>query len=95
MEHGVEITRTAQESVVSTFSNGATVNITASVGIPLIVMLLPDSFDNITRGLLGNNNDDSSDDYTFQNGSVLSTVNTSDSDIHQFGQSCEYLLIGP
>ena len=48
---------------------------------------VPLSFEVTTFGLLGNYNNDDSDEFVFRNGTVISN-SSSDGDIHEFGQSC-------
>ena len=49
---------------------------------------VPSSFEGTTSGLLGNFNTDSSDEFVFRNGTMISN-SSSDREIHQFGQSCK------
>ena len=48
---------------------------------------VPSSFEGTTFGLLGNYNNDDSDEFVFRNGTMISN-SSSDREIHQFGQSC-------
>ena len=49
---------------------------------------VPSSFEGTTSGLLGNYNNDDSDEFVFRNGTMISN-SSSDREIHQFGQSCK------
>jgi len=49
---------------------------------------LPLAFEGNTSGLLGNYNNDDSDEFVFRNGTMISN-SSSDREIHQFGQSYE------
>ena len=53
------------------------------------VINLEDSVRGNTRGLLGNFNGDSTDDFVMPNG-IQVPVNASDQMLHDFGQSCEF-----
>ena len=49
----------------------------------------PEQYKGATRGLYGPWNDNLSDEFTMRNGSILH-VNSSESDLFIFGQSCEF-----
>ena len=88
----VEITRTDNDTVSSVFPNGVTVAITVTVGVPNFVLTLPQSFQDSTQGLLGNYNNDDSDDFIYPNGTMISG-NSSDRMIHDFGQACKSYFV--
>ena len=50
----------------------------------------PSSFEETTTGLMGNYNNDDSDEFVFHNETMISN-SSSNREIHQFGQSCEKL----
>ena len=52
------------------------------------ILEIPSSFKGTTSGLLGNYNDDDSDEFVFHNRTMISN-SSSDREIHQFGQSCK------
>ena len=52
------------------------------------ILEVPSSFEGTTSGLLGNYNNDNSDEFVFRDGTMISN-SSSDREIHQFGQSCK------
>ena len=76
-----------------TFSSGAYIEAKAENGIiSVLIVSLPDSFKNMTRGLMGIYNDDISDDLTAQGSTISLPTDSSLQDIHyQFGISCMYI----
>ena len=86
----VNLERTTESSLAISFRNGASVSLTASFGILSFVATLPQEFQGNTTGLMGNFNDDPTDDLMYPNGSLL--VNATDREIHFFGQSCEHKI---
>ena len=52
---------------------------------------VPSPFKGTTSGLLGNYNDDDSDEFVFRNGTMISN-SSSDREINQFGQSCKHYV---
>lgn len=89
MDLSVQITRTGVNMVESVFASGIRVTVKVTEGIPNFVVSLPVAFQNNTIGLLGNYNGDKTDDFISRNGTSLSD-NSTDSEIHEFGQSCEF-----
>lgn len=93
---GVTITRTGDLEYQVTFDFG----ITATVGINSgglinVLLTIPDSLRNtaIIRGLLGNSDDNSTNDFITRTGEVLSD-DISDRDLHfMFGLTCESGII--
>ena len=47
---------------------------------------------NLTQGLLGNYNDDTSDDFRMPNGSVLIS-NITEKEIFEYGKTCKFQFI--
>ena len=88
----LSITRDGEKSLTVGFPNGVGVTATASFGMLSIVLIVPEDFRNITTGLMGNYNGDSTDDLVFRNGTMLPR-NVSDKIIHEMGQSCEFKLL--
>ena len=84
----VDITRTEANKITSSFYNGVSVTITMSTGILNFMAALPQEFMGNTRGLLGNFNQNDTDDLVYPNGTILSTE-AGDRMIHLFGQTCK------
>ena len=88
----VEVTRIDDTSILSVFNNGLAVTISvALMGMMNIVVNLPEEYESQTRGLMGNFNGDSTDDFIFPSGIVLDD-GASDRMIHMFGQACGSFL---
>ena len=83
----VTFQRTATNTIVSTFSNGIAITVSLSRGLLSFVATSPEEFRVTTEGLLGNFNEDPSDDFIFRDGTTLE-FDASDRMIHEFGQSC-------
>ncbi|XP_064388044.1 uncharacterized protein LOC135336225 isoform X3 [Halichondria panicea] len=84
----LSVSRESENSLTTSFENGIGVTITASFEMLSFVLSMPEEFQNVTRGLMGNYNGDPTDDIVFRNGDMLSG-NVSDRMIHDFGQSWE------
>ncbi len=87
----VTIERMDADTVLTVFDSEFTVRVrTLGQEIPDITVSLPRnaSLEGETHGLLGNGNEEESDDLVYPNGTMLS-VNASDRMIHDFGQSCK------
>ena len=82
--------RNTESSIISSFRNGISVTISLSFGLLSFVASLPQEFQGITTGLLGNFNGDIEDDYMYPNGTTLDP-DASDRMIHDFGQSCKFM----
>ena len=61
---------------------------TRSFDILSFVASIPQEYQGLTSGLLGNFNGESSDDLMYANGTVVE-LNSPYNVIHEFGQSCE------
>ncbi len=88
----VIIERTDNFTIVTVFDAGFSITVnTAGQGLLDITGAIPrnQSLEGITRGLLGNNNEDETDDLIYPNGTAISS-NSSDRIIHDFGQSCKF-----
>ena len=81
--------RTAENSITVLFANGISVVSTLSRGLLSFVVTTPAEFEGQAVGLLGNFNENMTDDLTYSNGTVLS-IDAPDRDIHDFGQSCKW-----
>ena len=77
-----ELTRQDQDTIIATFSNGVGCTFTKSVGILNFVLALPRLFMGQTRGLLGNNNGNKTDNFMMRD-------NLTDEEIFSFGMSGE------
>ena len=84
----ISITRSEVNTYDIVFGYDITVTVSEAEGILYTVLRLPQDLQGQTEGLLGNFNGDASDDFIFQDGTVLSD-NAADSEIHNFGQSCK------
>ena len=62
--------------------------VSVSRGILSFVATSPAEFEGESRGLLGNFNQNGDDDLIYPNGTVLD-INATDTEVHDFGQSCE------
>lgn len=83
----VEIIRTA-EGIETVFPLGVTVIVNFGGGLPNFILTLPQTFQGLTEGLLGNYNGNDADEFIFRNGTMLSS-DAPDSMIHAFGISCK------
>ena len=83
----VFLERTSENSILTSFSNGIAVTVSESFGLLSFVSSIPEEFQGMPVGLLGNFNGDSSDDLIYPNGTQLD-IDSSDRMIHDFGQSC-------
>ena len=100
MEHSfvnVVIMDKGNNSISATFSSGAYIEVRASNGIlSLLLVSLPITFFNKTRGLMGSYNGNKFDDLTPKLGDTVGeplSVNSSLDDIHtQFGITCKLML---
>ncbi len=84
----LSVSRDSEKALTTSFENGIGVTVTASFGMLSFVLLVPEEFRNITRGLMGNYNGVRMDDVVFRNGTMLA-ANVSDRTIHEVGQSCK------
>ena len=91
----VAVTQQVNGTVTVTFVGGYFMEVGAENGIlSLIKFSLPESARGRTRGLLGNNNGDDSDDFIPRHASEPLPVSSTLEEIHnQFGVSCEFNLI--
>ena len=82
------IERPSNTSVAVTFASGVSVEISLRVGLLSFVVKLPDEFMMDSRGLLGNFDGNSTNEFVFRNGTMIPD-NSTDREIHNFGQSCK------
>jgi len=82
------IERSSNNSITASFPSGVGITINYTAGLLAYTLELPLTFEGTTSGLLGNYNNDDSDEFAFRNGTMISN-SSSDREIHQFGQSCK------
>ena len=82
------IERSSNNSITVSFPSGVGITINYTAGLLVYTLEVPSSFEGTTSGLLGNYNYDTSDEFVFRDGTMLSN-SSSDREIHQFGQSCK------
>lgn len=75
-------------SILVSFASGVSMTVSLSFGLLSFVATTPVEFQGMATGLLGNFNDDITDEFMFPNGTVLDS-DSADMDIHEFGQSCK------
>ncbi|XP_073481569.1 sushi domain-containing protein 2 [Aquarana catesbeiana] len=81
---GVFLFAGSNQSITAMFSSGAGVEVRGEGGFISINALLPHEFINQTQGLMGNMNNDPTDDFTFRNGTRLPT-NANPEEFFQLG----------
>ena len=84
------IERSSDNSFEISFPSGVGITINYTAGLLVYTLEVPLLFEGTTSGLLGNYNNDNSDEFTFRNGTMISN-SSSDREIHQFGQSCKLI----
>lgn len=87
----VFLQRSPENSIAVSFANGVSVTVSqseVSAGLLSFVAMVPLELHKMSSGLLGNFNEDSSDDFMYPDGTVLD-IGSSDAEIHDFGQSCK------
>ena len=84
-----ELTRQADDSIIAIFSNGAGGIFNLTAGILNFVLSLPRSFMVQTRGLLGNNNGDKTDDFIRRGELQHLPDSLTDEEIYEFGKTCK------
>jgi len=87
----VVISRPKENEFKATYRSGISVTLTKSKGALSILMALPRSFKNQTKGLLGTWNGNKLDDFTTPSGYVVPTNSTSRQIHFDFGQKCKYI----
>ena len=94
---GVGVTRNINGSISVTFTGGYHLEVVAQNGfLSLIKASLPDGEKGMTRGLMGNYNDNPDDDLIPRGESVSLPTNSTIQKIHyDFGLSCELLVSNP
>ena len=84
-----ELTRQADDSIIAVFSNGAGCIFNLTAGILNFVLSLPPSFLGQTRGLLGNNNGDKTDDFIKRGELQHLPDSLTEEQIYEFGKTCK------
>ena len=85
----VVVARPQDNSFKATYPSGISVTLTESKAALSILVALPKSFKNHTKGLLGTWNGNKRDDFTTPDGDVLPN-NATSREIHfEFGQKCK------
>lgn len=88
----IEIKRVAENSVEVFFAFGPSVFVNISMGVLYYTIAIPQPFKGSKiRGLLGNFNDDYTDDLTSPNGTVYNA--SYDAQMYAFGESCKFLMV--
>ena len=72
-----------------TFTNGVVLSATGSNEILDVILTIPTTFKNHTKGLLGTWNDNPDDDFLTSSGTTLPPNSTEEELFHGFGQTCE------
>lgn len=91
--NNVTVTDTGNNTLNAIFSSGAYVTVAELNGlISTLIVYLPDMYRGNTRGLMGNYNNDTSDDLTRKGTTLPLSLNAPLKQIHDwFGMSCELL----
>ena len=92
--NNVTVADLGNRTIVATFSSGAFLKVQEENGIiSVLIVSLPASYRNKTRGLMGNYNGDKSDDLIPKGGSKSLSLDSTLQDIHkQFGITCENII---
>ena len=89
----VELTRQSSDSILCVYSNGIGISVKISNGILNFVLVLPTVYMSRTRGLLGNYNGETGDEFVPRGSSSPLSDELTDRQIHyQFAQTCEFVL---
>lgn len=86
----VFLQRSSEDSILSLFSNGISITVTVSFDILSFVAAIPQEYQGLPSGLLGNFNGETSDDLMYVNGTIID-IDSPYSLIHEFGQSCNHM----
>ena len=89
--NGVTVINLGNNTYAASFASGAYVQVREELGfLSVLIVSLPDSFQNLTRGLMGSFNGDTSDDLLPKGGSTPLPLNSSLQMIHEgFGLTCK------
>ena len=72
-----------------TFTNGVVLSVTGSNEILNLILTVPNTFKNHTKGLLGTWNGNPDDDFLTSSGTTLPSDSTEEELFHNFGQTCK------
>ncbi|XP_019849136.1 PREDICTED: mucin-like protein [Amphimedon queenslandica] len=86
----VTVTRETTELISIALSSGVGVNVTLRLAILSVTLNVPQSYMGNTTGLLGNFDQDNTNDFTSRNGTMISS-NSTDANIFMFGQTWQLL----
>ena len=84
----LSVTRETTDIISIVLSTGVSVDATLRLGILSFTTVVQVTYMRTTEGLLGNFDDDKTNDFMNRNGSTI-PYNSSDADIFQFGQTCK------
>ena len=89
--NGVTVSSLGNNTYAATFGSGAYVQVREELEyLSVLIVSLPDSFRNRTRGLMGTFNGDASDDLLPRNGSIPLSLDSTLQTIHEeFGLTCK------
>ena len=90
--NNLTVTDLGNRTIVATFSSGAFLKVQEENGIiSLLIVSLPSSYQNKTRGLMGNYNGDKSDDLIPRGATESLSLDSTLQDIHaKFGVTCKH-----
>ena len=91
-DNAISINRTSNTSVRISFMSGVGMEVALRTGFLSFLGKMPLEFMGKLRGLLGNFDGNASNDFIFPNGTML-PVNSSDRQLHYYGQSCKLHMI--
>ena len=87
-DNSISVNQTSNNTVAVAFMTEITLEVSAQVGLLSFVVVLPEQFMMQARGLLGNFDENSTNEFVFRNGTMIPD-SSRDREIHNFGQSCE------
>lgn len=83
------VTHQGNDTAVAEFSGGSYIEIRVQNSIISVMLVtLPNRYRKLTRGLMGNYNDNNKDDFIPKNSSTSIPVESSAEEIFEFGNSC-------
>ena len=87
----VTLQRSLEDSIDVSFVNGISLTVSQSSGLLSFLIKVPLELHKMASGLLGNFNEDPSDDFTLRDGTMLE-AGSSEEEIYDFGQSCKHKI---
>ena len=89
----VVVTDRGNSTAVAEFSGGSSIEITVQNDIISVMLVtLPNRYRSLTRGLMGNYNDDAKDDLIPKNSSISIPPDSSVEEIFAFGNTCKHIM---